>query len=365
MGPSDQHRDLNICWLAVSPAPYNCLLFEYLSQAFGPGFQVWFERATSSASPWDRLAGAKSWIMASGSDALWRAVKSHPDLVVISGWKGTLRYKLILWCVTHGIPYVVWTDTPTEDKTAIHAIRNAYVRFISKRARAVMGTGRTAVSALQRMGIAKEKVVNFPYWTIPRASPKPDRWRKGGPHRFACVGRLVPYKGFHFAVEALAGFSAEENSVLHLFGCGPEEDRLREQARTLGVSDRVYFEGPLESSKKAAYLAQECLALIHPATALEPYGVVIIEAMAHGVPVIGSSMCGAVVDRIVHGKNGYVLSSLDATEIRSYMKRMISNPILWYDLSAGALATASEWPLSRAAGTIESLVRRNPGERPF
>ena len=47
--------------------------------------------------------------------------------------------------------------------------------------------------------------------------------------------------------------------------------------------------------------------LVHAPSDLKPYGVVAIETSAHGLPVIGTNMCGAIVDRIVEGENGFIL----------------------------------------------------------
>ena len=105
-------------------------------------------------------------------------------------------------------------------------------------------------------------------------------------------------------------------------------------------------------------MANKCDCLIHPAVSLEPYGVVIIEAMAHGIPAIVSECCGAAIDRILHRENGFILSyPVSQKELSLYMEIIIKNNELRYCLGEASRKTANNWPVSRGIKIIDELLK--------
>jgi glycosyltransferase involved in cell wall biosynthesis len=103
------------------------------------------------------------------------------------------------------------------------------------------------------------------------------------------VGRLVPEKGVDLLLEALTGLEGMWRA--YILGSGPTRKALETQARQLGLSDRVSFDAQIPSTQMPAYYRQ-LDALVVPSRTRsnwkEQFGRVLIEAMASGVPVIGS-----------------------------------------------------------------------------
>jgi glycosyltransferase involved in cell wall biosynthesis len=100
--------------------------------------------------------------------------------------------------------------------------------------------------------------------------------------RIVSVGRLVPQKAFHDLIHAFAKVSKRNRGSLTIFGIGPLENDLRQVAREHGVEDRVYLPG--FEDNPFWYMAQaECFAL---SSVAEGFGLVIVEAMACGTPVV-------------------------------------------------------------------------------
>jgi glycosyltransferase involved in cell wall biosynthesis len=114
---------------------------------------------------------------------------------------------------------------------------------------------------------------------------------------FLCVGRLEPEKQFIKAIEALAGVCARGyDAELVCVGSGTQEAMLRARANELGVSQRVRFEG--HQPHIVPYL-EVATALLVPSR-YEGYGMVIVEALAAGVPVLSTPVgvaeeAGAVI----------------------------------------------------------------------
>ncbi|MGD2145853.1 MAG: glycosyltransferase family 4 protein [Anaerolineae bacterium] len=146
------------------------------------------------------------------------------------------------------------------------------------------------------------------------------------------VGRLVPEKGVDlllYAVRDLPGLWR-----LHIVGDGPERDAIETQVLRMGLESRVTFEeGWLPSLRMPAFYRQ-LDALVLPSRTrpnwVEQFGRVLIEAMACGVPVIGSD-CGEIPH--VVGDAGLVFPEDDAPALRAQLEELMRDPDLWSSLS--------------------------------
>ncbi|QEH35167.1 Glycogen synthase [Aquisphaera giovannonii] len=125
-----------------------------------------------------------------------------------------------------------------------------------------------------------ENGVDFSLW-----SPAPERpARPGEPVRFLAMGRLVDWKVFDVALDALARVQAQPPPTLDILGRGPMREPLEQHAARLGLGDRVRFLG-WKSQEECSRILPEYDALIHPAI-YECGGAVVLEAMASGLTAV-------------------------------------------------------------------------------
>jgi glycosyltransferase involved in cell wall biosynthesis len=116
-----------------------------------------------------------------------------------------------------------------------------------------------------------------------------------GPITLGVAARLFPVKGVALALHALRELGGDAR--LHIAGAGPERERLELLARELGIAERVLFLGSVRDMQ-GFYRSVDCL--LHPPLT-EAFGLVAIEAAAHGCPVIAAAIDGlpeAVVDGV-------------------------------------------------------------------
>jgi glycosyltransferase involved in cell wall biosynthesis len=122
-------------------------------------------------------------------------------------------------------------------------------------------------------------------------------------------GRLAPWKGQHIAIEALARLP-DVHLVLvgaALFGEDAYAQTLQHQAAQLGVADRVHFVGHRDNMP--AWMKAMNL-ILHTSTEAEPFGRVVIEAMAAGRPVVAAA-AGGVLEIVRHRENGWLVEPGD------------------------------------------------------
>ncbi|WP_246700387.1 glycosyltransferase [Rhodopseudomonas sp. WA056] len=151
------------------------------------------------------------------------------------------------------------------------------------------------------------------------------------PRLIVAMGRLVPYKGFAVLLEALTQIDGE----LVIIGEGAERDNLQRLAARLGVSDRLQLPGFLPRDEVKAYFHAAKLFTLPSVTIAEAFGLVQIEAMAVGLPVVNTALPTAVPTIARDGQEGLTVPIHDAPRLAAAINRLLDDPAL-----AGAFGEA-------------------------
>lgn len=162
-------------------------------------------------------------------------------------------------------------------------------------------------------------------------------------HYFLYVGRLAEEKNVKGLLAAYTEYRKTGGQwSLVVVGGGPEEQRLREAADSSGFAQDIYFEGLKTSSELAPYYAfAGCFVL--PSTR-EPWGLVVNEAMAAGLPVIVSKACGSAEDLVVPGENGLVFDPTAPAELSRCLSHIGAlSPAEWRRMSAQATSHVAQY----------------------
>lgn len=190
---------------------------------------------------------------------------------------------------------------------------------------------------LVREGWPVERAWYLPNFVDDRRMPPVDRASLSTPHDaplLLCLGRLHSNKAFDTALHVLANIP---NAYLWIAGDGPEEGALRQLASSLGISDRVRFLGWRNDA--AALLAAADVFLC--SSRHEPLGNMVLEAWAHGVPVVAANSQGPG-QLITHDKTGLLAPIDDADSLANEVKRLLADPSLGIDLGGSAQAAYVE-----------------------
>ncbi len=150
------------------------------------------------------------------------------------------------------------------------------------------------------------------------------------------VARLIPSKGIDVLIRALPLIS-NENIKLMIVGTGPDEDRLREIAGSLGLTGRVIFTGQVGSVNEY-YKAFDLFIL--PSLS-EGMGITVLEAMHFGLPVIATET-GGIPELVRHGSNGLLIKPGDSKAAAKAVDYLLKNPEIASGLGRKAEKDAME-----------------------
>jgi glycosyltransferase involved in cell wall biosynthesis len=174
-----------------------------------------------------------------------------------------------------------------------------------------------------------------------------------------CAARLVlPDKGVDFLITALGNLQQPFHAVIA--GSGPAEEWLREKTRAEGLAERVHFTGWLESGAIETLYARADV-VVCPSVWDEPFGLVGIEAYAHGKPVVGFDV-GGVPEWLIDGQTGFLVPRKDTSAMGAAIDRLLGNPALRARLGAAGRALERErFSRERHLDAFESVLRAAAG----
>jgi L-malate glycosyltransferase len=241
----------------------------------------------------------------------------RPDIVHAHGalWAGYAASSVFR---NTGIPYVV-----TEHSTAFpfHSVPEAFVPYARRAfagAARVLAVGEGLKRCLGEYAPGKNievvpNIVNTDFFTLP---PAP---RSDSPFIFLSVANLVPQKGMKTLLRAFEkAFGRRWDVRLNIAGDGPERSALQALCDELRISDRVAFLGSLSrQGVRAALWAANAFAL---ASVVETFGVVFIEAMATGLPVIGTRSGGP--EDFITDETGILVENGDVEGLAAALRRI-------------------------------------------
>jgi type III pantothenate kinase len=203
-------------------------------------------------------------------------------------------------------------------------------RQIARDVDQIVATCTDEVFELLRLGAGNDRLTVIPCGVdLSAFGPSgPADQRRPGLHRIACVGRLVPRKGIGNVISALEHLPATELLIAggppaRLLGDDPEACRLAALARQHGVADRVDFRGRVDRRDLPALLRSTDAIVCAPW--YEPFGIVPLEAMACGVPVVASAV-GGLIDTVVDGATGVHVPPRDPERLAGALRDLLGDP---------------------------------------
>lgn len=277
--------------------------------------------------------------------ALLALAQRHPPDVIYAH-TGFVGLRLLPLAAALDVPLVVHfhgLDLNTPDPVYQRSLRRDVHRFD-----AIIVVGDWMIAPLVAMGYDAARISVVPMGTPVEAvgsqmQTTPPEQPAGRRVRFIAVGHMIPYKGFDRTIAAFARLCETRDDVeLVLVGDGTERGALEKAAHASGAGEFIRFMGSLSSDRTLAEIGRADVlvhhALDHPGGP-EAFGVVITEAMALGLPVVGTR-CGGLPDQIVAGETGYLVEQNDVAAMADAMGRLAADADLRKAMGAAGRARA-------------------------
>lgn len=137
---------------------------------------------------------------------------------------------------------------------------------------------------------------------------------------FVCLtsGRFVPQKGHQHLIEAARLLADRQPNIFYvLLGDGPRQTDLMELVKRCELTDRFIFCGLLDDHRRIVFAAD---LYVHPAV-IEPYGIVLVEAMAAGLPTVATRV-GGIPEVVVENETALLVNPADPAALAEAIERM-------------------------------------------
>jgi glycosyltransferase involved in cell wall biosynthesis len=300
---------------------------------------------------WRWRAGKSSFLLNRG---LWSALnKVKPEVLICGGYAYAASWEALLWARRHGVEFVLWSESNRHDarrrRAAVEWLKTYFLRHCDR----FVVPGKASFEYLRSLGAAASSIVTAPNavdnrWFAAQAESVRShaaafrekmrlKLKLKLPLRFILfVGRLVREKGVFDLLAAYAKLESGVRSEVGLVfaGDGVAKEELMQQAKLISAS-AICFPGFAQREDLAGlYALAEALVL---PTHSDPWGLVVNEAMACGLPIIASSVAGCSADLVEDGWNGYVVPPRDLEKLRVAMETVVRQPELRRQMSARSL----------------------------
>jgi glycosyltransferase involved in cell wall biosynthesis len=303
---------------------------------------------------------------------IWRLLdRERFDVLVIGGWSLLATQLAIVWARVHRVPYLVISENHFRERRPawIRAVKSLVLRHVIPQADGHLVTGALAIEHAVHYGAARDSITIFPNTidvtayraAAERLSGRRDAVRAGlGIARDAVVvlqvSRLIPQKGPDELVEAVARAHGLTTAPLHLLfaGSGELQPSLQERAEALGLA--VTFAGFRQGEELLeCYAAADVFALL---SRREPWGIVVNEAAAYGLPLVLTDAVGAAGDLLRAGENGELVASGDVEGQARAIARLADDAQLRARYGRRSVELVEPWGYEPSVATFAAAIER-------
>jgi rhamnosyl/mannosyltransferase len=177
--------------------------------------------------------------------------------------------------------------------------------------------------------------MDLDYWR-PDERDKAEDMRRAGSRHIVSLGRLVGYKGYDVLIRSMCDVDGQATII----GEGPLLPELQQLATELGVAGRVHFVGRLARNEIRQLFHAAQVFAFPSVTEAEAFGIVQIEAMAAGLPVVNTSLATTVPLVARHDMEALTVAPGDAKALAEALNQILDQPALAHRLGAAGQARA-------------------------
>jgi rhamnosyl/mannosyltransferase len=293
----------------------------------------------------------------------WELARCRPDLVhvhtphpaaafslSVAGWRG---------------PLVVTHHADILGRRLLHGTVRPFIRNLMSKADRIIVTSRRYLETSVELRDYRDKCVVIPLGVASAAFGPCEPQEAGeirtrfGDRLILGVGRLVPYKGFEYAIRAMS----RVDGTLVIVGVGPLEKQLRVLIAALGLTSKVHLLGKVRDLR--SYYRAAKVFVLPSISRAEAFGIVQLEAMAAGLPVVNTDIDSGVPEVSVNGETGLTVPPADADALASALQLLLNSEDQRVKMGDAARTRAEieysvEKMVSRTARVYEGVLSSAP-----
>jgi glycosyltransferase involved in cell wall biosynthesis len=369
--------------VAPEPTPYRSPLFDLVADRSELDLTVIYAARTVADRRWSVEPGHRNVVLRGVGVPFAARILRHdypitpgivsalrdaaPQVVVVTGWSTFASQAAIAWSRLHGIPFLLLVSSHDAAPRPgwRRAVKGAVVPRVVRAAAGGLVLGTLSRDSLVARGAAPEhtrvfaNTIDVPTWIARAAELGAEREQlrtavgAGADDVVVLsVARLAPEKNLDVLVRAVAE-AGDPRLTLVVAGHGPEGPALERLAGELGVRLRLVGNLPWERVAEL-YVAADVFALL---SSNEPWGVVVNEAAACGLPLVLSDQVGAAYDLLRDGENGTLVPVGDVSVPAAALRRLAEDADLRHTQGARSREIVGEWGYEPSVESFVEAVR--------
>jgi glycosyltransferase involved in cell wall biosynthesis len=250
-------------------------------------------------------------------------------------------------------------------------LHEPFLQILLRRSSAIIATSPNYLNTSRALAPHKNKCLVIPFgirlsdFDQPDSSAVLQLQKQYGDRLFLSVGRLVYYKGFECLLHAMT----KVRGTLLLVGNGPLRAALRNLAKSLGLNGRVIFCTDVAEQSLLSYFHAARFLVLPSIARSEAFGLVQLEAMACGRPVVNTNLDSGVPFVSLDGITGLTVPPADAEHLALAINHLLDNPERCRRLGDAALLRVRteftvEQMIERVASLYRTVLAYNPEHQP-
>ncbi len=293
--------------------------------------------------------------------------RAAPEVIVCGGYNYVAFWRALSWARDNEIPFLLWVESTAKDQRYNSIRIEALKRKFIQQCTAFIVPGRASLEYVREYCVSAQRIFVAPNAVdthfFARHSEKVRR--DPGTHRkilnlparfFLFAGRLVPQKGIFDLLEAYAMLppALRHQVALVLVGDGPSRAEISRRAAAIKCG-LVRIAAFAQREQLASYYAL-AETFVFP-THTDPWGLVVNEAAACGLPIIASDAAGCVPDLLEDHRNGRVIPAHDIAQLAMAMEELASDAQLRAVMGQRSRDRVHQYsPQACAAGVAEGVL---------
>ncbi len=255
------------------------------------------------------------------------------DEIIATNYSYRTEMAGIVWMKLRGIPYYMETDGGIV--RAENFLKRALKKFLVSGAKGYFSPSASSDDYLAFYGAPREKILRYPFTSLrerdilpsPPTAAEKENCRKelGMPEKkiLLGVGQFIPRKGFDVLLDACLDLKDKQEIGLYLVGGVPTDEYLAAAEKLLPM--QVHFV-PFQDRERVSLYYRAADIFVLP-TREDIWGLVVNEAMAHGLPVLTTAACVAGLALVEDGKNGFLVPAGEAKPLCAALEKMLEGDL--------------------------------------